>query len=99
MKVEIYSDIACPWCYIGEARFERALRALPNPDEVRNEIAGVQRLRIGAVRTFVFDGPYTVQGAQPTATFLQPLETVAKESPTRTGENGDTNCADGACAL
>jgi predicted DsbA family dithiol-disulfide isomerase len=25
MKIEIYSDIACPWCYIGKARFERAL--------------------------------------------------------------------------
>jgi predicted DsbA family dithiol-disulfide isomerase len=27
MKVEIYSDVACPWCYIGERRFERALAA------------------------------------------------------------------------
>ncbi|HEY0995250.1 MAG TPA: DsbA family oxidoreductase [Gemmatimonadaceae bacterium] len=27
MKVEIYSDVACPWCYIGKARFERALGA------------------------------------------------------------------------
>ena len=25
MKVEIYSDVACPWCYIGKTRFERAL--------------------------------------------------------------------------
>jgi len=25
VKIEIYSDIACPWCYIGERRFERAL--------------------------------------------------------------------------
>ena len=29
MKVEIYSDIACPWCYVGKARFERALERLP----------------------------------------------------------------------
>ncbi len=29
MKVEIYSDVACPWCYIGNARFERALAAFP----------------------------------------------------------------------
>lgn len=29
MKVEIYSDIACPWCYVGKARFERALAAFP----------------------------------------------------------------------
>lgn len=25
MKVEIYSDISCPWCYIGEKRFSTAL--------------------------------------------------------------------------
>jgi predicted DsbA family dithiol-disulfide isomerase len=25
MKVEIWSDVACPWCYIGKRRFERAL--------------------------------------------------------------------------
>ena len=25
MKVEIWSDIACPWCYIGRRRFEKAL--------------------------------------------------------------------------
>ncbi|MEU8105233.1 DsbA family oxidoreductase [Nonomuraea muscovyensis] len=24
MKVEIFSDVACPWCYIGHARFARA---------------------------------------------------------------------------
>ena len=25
MIVEIWSDVACPWCYIGKRRFERAL--------------------------------------------------------------------------
>jgi predicted DsbA family dithiol-disulfide isomerase len=25
VKVEVYSDIACPWCYIGKHRFEQAL--------------------------------------------------------------------------
>ena len=25
MRVEIWSDIACPWCYIGKRRFEHAL--------------------------------------------------------------------------
>jgi predicted DsbA family dithiol-disulfide isomerase len=34
MKVEIYSDIVCPWCYIGERRFERALAAHPGAGEV-----------------------------------------------------------------
>jgi predicted DsbA family dithiol-disulfide isomerase len=29
MKVEIYADVACPWCYIGKHRFDRALAAFP----------------------------------------------------------------------
>jgi predicted DsbA family dithiol-disulfide isomerase len=34
MKVEIYSDVACPWCYIGKTRFERALAAFPGARDV-----------------------------------------------------------------
>ncbi|NJP49415.1 DsbA family oxidoreductase [Streptomyces sp. SBST2-5] len=34
MRVEIWSDIACPWCYVGKARFEKALRDFPHRDEV-----------------------------------------------------------------
>ncbi|NDA00417.1 MAG: DsbA family oxidoreductase, partial [Acidimicrobiia bacterium] len=25
MRVEIVSDLVCPWCFIGKRRFERAL--------------------------------------------------------------------------
>lgn len=28
MKVEIFSDLVCPWCFIGKRRFERAVDAL-----------------------------------------------------------------------
>ena len=34
MKIEIYSDIVCPWCYIGERRLERALAALPSRERI-----------------------------------------------------------------
>ncbi|WP_037600855.1 DsbA family oxidoreductase [Streptacidiphilus rugosus] len=34
MKVEIYSDIACPWCYIGKRRFDRALAAFDGAGDV-----------------------------------------------------------------
>lgn len=34
MLVEIWSDVICPWCYIGKRRFERALGAFPHADEV-----------------------------------------------------------------
>ena len=35
MHVEIWSDIACPWCYVGKRRFEAALAAFEHRDEVR----------------------------------------------------------------
>lgn len=34
MKVEIWSDIACPFCYIGKRRFEEALRQFESGHEV-----------------------------------------------------------------
>jgi predicted DsbA family dithiol-disulfide isomerase len=34
MKVEIWSDIVCPWCYIGKRRFEAALARFEHQDEV-----------------------------------------------------------------
>jgi predicted DsbA family dithiol-disulfide isomerase len=34
MKVEIWSDVVCPWCYIGKRRFERALERFDGRDEV-----------------------------------------------------------------
>lgn len=34
MKVEIWSDIVCPWCYIGKRRFEAALARFSHGDEV-----------------------------------------------------------------
>jgi len=34
MKVEIWSDVVCPWCYIGKRRFERAVAAFDGAAEV-----------------------------------------------------------------
>ncbi|MFE0633452.1 DsbA family oxidoreductase [Streptomyces sp. NPDC058864] len=34
MRVEIWTDIACPWCYVGKARFERALAGFEHRDGV-----------------------------------------------------------------
>ena len=30
MLIEVYSDVVCPWCFIGERRLERALRERPD---------------------------------------------------------------------
>jgi predicted DsbA family dithiol-disulfide isomerase len=34
VHVEIWSDIACPWCYVGKRRFESALAGFAHRDEV-----------------------------------------------------------------
>ena len=34
MRVEIWSDVVCPWCYLGKRRFERALDSFAHADEV-----------------------------------------------------------------
>lgn len=34
MKVEIWSDVMCPFCYIGKRKFETALNSLSRKDEV-----------------------------------------------------------------
>ena len=34
MKVEIWSDVVCPWCYIGKRRFEQALAGFAHREEV-----------------------------------------------------------------
>jgi predicted DsbA family dithiol-disulfide isomerase len=37
MKIEIWSDVVCPWCYIGKRRFEAALARFPHRDQVEIE--------------------------------------------------------------
>ena len=35
VHVEIWSDIACPWCYVGKRRFEAALAGFEHRDDVQ----------------------------------------------------------------
>ena len=34
IEIEIWSDVVCPWCYIGLVRFEKALEGFAHKDEV-----------------------------------------------------------------
>ena len=34
MRIEIWSDVVCPWCYIGKRHLESALDTFPHRDEV-----------------------------------------------------------------
>jgi predicted DsbA family dithiol-disulfide isomerase len=35
MQVDIWSDVVCPWCYIGKRRFENALARFEHRDQVQ----------------------------------------------------------------
>ena len=34
MRIEIWSDVVCPWCYIGKRRLEKALATFDHPEDV-----------------------------------------------------------------
>ena len=34
LQIDVWSDIACPWCYVGKRRLEAALEGFPHRDEV-----------------------------------------------------------------
>ncbi|MGF1597406.1 MAG: DsbA family protein, partial [Acidimicrobiales bacterium] len=34
MRIDIWSDVICPWCFLGKRRLERALDQLDWSDEV-----------------------------------------------------------------
>jgi predicted DsbA family dithiol-disulfide isomerase len=44
MLIEVWSDVVCPWCYIGKRRLEKAIAALPDPSvvEVRHRAFELQ---------------------------------------------------------
>ena len=35
LRIDVWSDIACPWCYVGKRRLERALKEFPHADDVK----------------------------------------------------------------
>lgn len=35
MRIDVWSDIACPWCYVGKRRLEGALAGFSHRDEVQ----------------------------------------------------------------
>src|SRR6476619_3989447 len=46
MKVEIWSDVVCPWCYIGKRRFEAALARLARKYGISEEQAAAMHERM-----------------------------------------------------
>ncbi len=76
MRVEIWADVVCPWCYIGKRRFEEALELFRYRDDV--EVVW---------RSYQLDAKAPSGGNQTTADYLaerfnishdQALATIAK---------------------
>ncbi|MFD5450459.1 DsbA family oxidoreductase [Streptomyces sp. NPDC003470] len=75
MRVEIWSDIACPWCYVGKARFEKALAAFEHRD-------GVEVVH----RSFELDPGRAKDDVQPVLTMLTAKYGMSEEQA-RAGED------------
>ncbi|WP_435742590.1 DsbA family oxidoreductase [Nocardioides sp. SYSU DS0663] len=59
MRIEIWSDVVCPWCYVGKRRLEKALAGFEHRDEV--EVV---------YRSFELDPSAPQHGHEPTLTQL-----------------------------
>ncbi|MCL2541624.1 MAG: DsbA family oxidoreductase [Nocardioidaceae bacterium] len=59
MRIEIWADVVCPYCYIGKRRFEQALAGFEHRDEV--EVV---------YRSFELDPFAPEHGTEPTAAVL-----------------------------
>jgi predicted DsbA family dithiol-disulfide isomerase len=53
MIIEVWSDVVCPWCFIGKRRLEKAIAKLPDPSvvEVRHRAFQLQPDLIETVPT------------------------------------------------
>lgn len=59
MRIEIWSDVVCPWCYVGKRRLEKALAGFEHADEV--EVV---------YRSFELDPTAPRHGHEPTTSVL-----------------------------
>lgn len=57
LQVDIWSDIACPWCYVGKRRFEAALADFEHRDAIRLRWRAFE-LDPSAPPAFPADPPY-----------------------------------------
>jgi predicted DsbA family dithiol-disulfide isomerase len=61
MRVEIWSDVVCPWCYIGKRNFETALAGFEHRDQV--EVAW-RSFELDPSAPAVREGDYAVRLAE-----------------------------------
>lgn len=85
---------------IAAARVEALLASDEGLAEVRAGLGQAQALGIQSVPTFVINGRYAVQGAQPPEVFMQVLEKVAAElAPAPVAGNHEPGCGADGCSV
>lgn len=72
MEVNIWSDVRCPFCYIGKKKFEAALERFPQKDELRINW-----------RSFELDPNLTTQPQTSTIDYFVQTKGVDREQATR----------------
>ncbi len=83
MRVEIWSDVVCPWCYIGKRRFESALARFEHRDEVEVVWRAFELDPAGPIER---EGAYTDRLASKYGVLLSEAEAMV-ERMTRTGDD------------
>jgi predicted DsbA family dithiol-disulfide isomerase len=61
VKVEIWSDVVCPWCYIGKRRFEAAMARFGHRDEIEVVWRSFELDPTATSALFPGDGPAYVE--------------------------------------
>lgn len=84
---------------VDGARARAYLESDAGRAEFENDVEAARRLGVSAVPTFVFEGRYALQGAQPVSAFVQTLEKLRAEvAGVRNSETGAVEgCVDGSC--
>jgi predicted DsbA family dithiol-disulfide isomerase len=57
LEVEVWSDVVCPWCYVGKRRLEAALARFPHKEQVRLTWRSFE-LDASAPRSYAGQGTY-----------------------------------------
>ena len=83
MRIDVWADLVCPWCFIGKKRLQRALEQFEDNDDVTTQLldscdyldrvnadqATAREPSASGVPFFVFNNAMSLSVAQPVAAF------------------------------
>lgn len=75
MKVEIWSDVVCPWCYVGKRRFEAALAQFAHREQVE-VVWRAFELDPSAPRSYEGEGTYAERLARKYGSSVSEAQTM-----------------------